>query len=84
MYDHGMTFCYHEALKGSGQIEKRNKTFYKSRCLIKNTEMKGFINNNSRYKLIYWFAILYIHGKKFILGSVFTYKRLSSKDFIFC
>ena len=39
--------------------------------------------NNNKYKLKYWFAMLYIHGRKFMIGSVFTYQRLS-KDFILC
>ena len=44
--------------------------------------MNEVINNN-KYKLKYWFAMLYIHGRKFMIGSVFTYQRLS-KDFILC
>ena len=44
--------------------------------------MNEVINNN-KYKLKYWFAMLYIHGRKFMVGSVFTYQRLS-KDFILC
>ena len=42
--------------------------------------MNEVINNN-KYRLKYWFAMLYIHGRKFMIGSVFTYQRLS-KDFI--
>ena len=44
--------------------------------------MNEVINNN-KYKLKYWLAMLYIHGRKFMIGSVFTYQRLS-KDFILC
>ena len=44
--------------------------------------MNEVINNN-KYKLKYGFAMLYIHGRKFMIGSVFTYQRLS-KDFILC
>ena len=33
--------------------------------------MKEVINNNNKYKLKYWFAMLYIHGRKFMIGSVF-------------
>ena len=36
--------------------------------------------NNNKYRLKYWFAMVYIHGKKFMIGSLFTYQRLS-KDF---
>ena len=43
--------------------------------------MKEVINNNNKYKLKYWFAMLYIHGK-FMTGPVFTYQSLS-EDFIF-
>ena len=39
--------------------------------------MKEVINNYNKYKLKYWFAMLYIHGRKFMIGSVFTYQRLS-------
>ena len=42
--------------------------------------MKEVINNN-KYKLKYRFAMLYIHGRKLIIGPVFTYQRLS-KDFM--
>ena len=45
--------------------------------------MKKVIINNNKYKLKDWFAILYIHGRKFMINSVFTSQRLS-KDFIFC
>ena len=44
--------------------------------------MKEVINNKNKFKLKYWFAMLYVHGKKFMTGSVFTYQSLS-KDFIF-
>ena len=44
--------------------------------------MNEVINNN-KYKVKYWFAMLYIHGRKFMIGSVFTYQRLS-KNFILC
>ena len=44
--------------------------------------MNEVINNN-KYKLKYWFAMLHIHGRKFMIGSLFTYQRLS-KDFILC
>ena len=44
--------------------------------------MNEVINNN-KYKLKYWLAMLYIHGRKFMIGSVFNYQRLS-KDFILC
>ena len=44
--------------------------------------MNEVINNN-KYKLKHRFAMLYIHKRKFLIGSVFTYQRLS-KDFIFC
>ena len=36
--------------------------------------MKAVINNNNKYKLKYSFAMLYIHGRKFMTGSVFTLK----------
>ena len=42
--------------------------------------MNEVINDN-KYKLKYWFAMLYINGSKFMISSVFTYQRLS-KDFI--
>ena len=45
--------------------------------------MKEVINNYNKYKLKYWFAMLYIHGRKFMIGSVFTLQTLS-KDFVFC
>ena len=45
--------------------------------------MKEVINNNNKYKLKYFFAMLYIHGREFLIGSVFTCQRLS-KDIIFC
>ena len=35
--------------------------------------MKEVIDNNNKYKLKYWFAMLYIHERKFMIGSVFTY-----------
>ena len=41
--------------------------------------MKESINNNNKY----WFAMLYTHVRKFMIGSMFTYQRFS-KDFIFC
>ena len=44
--------------------------------------MNEVINNNT-YKLKYWFAMLYIRGRNFMTGSVFTYQRLR-KDFILC
>ena len=44
--------------------------------------MNEVINNN-KYKLKYWFAMLYIYGRKFMIGSVFTYQRLS-EDVILC
>ena len=44
--------------------------------------MNEVINNN-KYKIKYWFAMLFLHGRKFMIGSVFTYQRLS-KDFILC
>ena len=44
--------------------------------------MKEVINNK-KYKLKYWLVMLHIHGKKFMIGSIFTYQRLN-KDFIFC
>ena len=37
--------------------------------------------SNDKYKVKYWFAMLYIHRRKFMIGSVFTYQRLS-KDFM--
>ena len=37
--------------------------------------MNEVINSN-KYKLKYWFAMLYIHGRKFMIGSVFTYQSL--------
>ena len=37
---------------------------------------------NNKYKLKYWFAMLYIHGRKFMIGSVFTYQRLSKDYFM--
>ena len=42
--------------------------------------MNEVINNN-KYKLKYWFAVLYIHGRKCMIGSVFTYQRLSKDLF---
>ena len=45
--------------------------------------MKEVKNNDNKHKLKYWFAMLYIHGRKFMIDSVFTLPRLS-KDFIFC
>ena len=45
--------------------------------------MKEVINNNNKGKLKFWFSILYIQGRKFMFGPVFTYQGLS-KDFIFC
>ena len=45
--------------------------------------MKEVVNNGNKYKLKYWFAMLYTHGKKFMIGSMFTLQNLS-KDFIFC
>ena len=33
--------------------------------------MKEVINNNNKYKLKYWFAMLYIDGWKFIIDPVF-------------
>ena len=44
--------------------------------------MNEVINNN-KYELKCWFALRYIHGRKFMIGTVFTYQRLS-KDFILC
>ena len=38
--------------------------------------MKEVINNNNKYKLKYLFAMLYIQGRKFMTGSVFTLKTL--------
>ena len=45
--------------------------------------MKEVVNNNNKYRLNYWFVMPYIHGRKFMIGSVFTLQRLS-KHFIFC
>ena len=45
--------------------------------------MKEVNNNDNKHKLKYWFAMLYMHGRKFMIGSVFALQRLS-KDFIFC
>ena len=44
--------------------------------------MKEVINNNSKYKLKYWFAMLYILKRKFMIGSMFTYQRLSKDYFL--
>ena len=38
--------------------------------------MKEVINNKNKHKLKYWFAMLYIHGRKFMVGSVFSYQGL--------
>ena len=35
--------------------------------------MNKVINNN-KYKLKYWFAMLYIHGRKFMIGCVYLSK----------
>ena len=35
--------------------------------------MKEVIVNNNKYKLKYLFAMLFVHGRKFMIGSVFTY-----------
>ena len=43
--------------------------------------MKEVNNNNNKHKLKNWFVVFYIHGRKFMIGSVFTYQRLS-KDFL--
>ena len=45
--------------------------------------MKEVIINNNKYKLKDWFAMVDVHGRKFMVGFVFTYQRLN-KDFIFC
>ena len=45
--------------------------------------MKEVINSNNKYKLKNWFAMIYMHRRKFKIGSVFTHHRFS-KDFIFC
>ena len=45
--------------------------------------MKEVINNNNEYKLKFWLSMLYMHGRKFMIGPVFTYQKLN-KDFIFC
>ena len=37
--------------------------------------------NNNKYKLKYWFGMLYTHVGKFMIGYMFTNQRLS-KDFI--
>ena len=29
------------------------------------------INNNNKYKVKHWLAMLYIHGRKFMIDSVF-------------
>ena len=50
VYEHGITFCCNQALKGQGQIKKRNEIFYKSRPLIKKYKMTKVINNN-KHKL---------------------------------
>ena len=39
--------------------------------------------NNNKYQLEYWFAMLYTHRRKFMIGSVFNYQRIR-KDFILC
>ena len=41
--------------------------------------MKEFINNSNKYKLKIWLLMLYIHGRKFMIGPVFTYQRLLVK-----
>ena len=40
-------------------------------------KMKAVIDNNNKCELKNWFAMLYIHGRKFMIGSLFTYQRLS-------
>ena len=40
--------------------------------------MKEVINNNNKYK---WFAMLYMHGRKFMIVSVFTYQGLVKTSF---
>ena len=39
--------------------------------------------NNNKYNLKYWFAMFYVNGRKFIIGSMVTLERLSI-DFIYC
>ena len=70
MYDHGMTFCYHQALKATARLKREIKYFTNLGVQSRNIKMKEIININ-KYKLKYWFAMLYIHGRKFIIGSVF-------------
>ena len=36
--------------------------------------MKEVINNNNKYKLKYWFAMLYIYARKFMIGCVYLSK----------
>ena len=38
--------------------------------------MKAVINNNNKYELEYCFAMLYMHGRKFMIVSLFTNQRL--------
>ena len=45
--------------------------------------MKEVTNNNNKYKPKFWLSISNIHGRKFMIGPVFTFEGLS-KDFIFC
>ena len=44
--------------------------------------MKKVINNNNKYKLKFWFSMLYIHGRKFMFGPVFNYQGLSKDYFL--
>ena len=49
--------------------------------------MKQVINNNNKYKLKYWFAMLYLNLRKlrkFMIGFAFTYQQRLSKYLIFC
>ena len=71
MYDNGMIFCYHQALKAKARLKREIKYFTNLGVQSRNIKMKEVINNNSKYKLKYWFAMLYIHGRKFMIGSVF-------------
>ena len=51
--------------------------------LSRNIKMKEVTNNNNKYKPKFWLSISNIHGRKFMIGPVFTFEGLS-KDFIFC